>query len=82
MELPREEYWSGLPFPTPGDLPDPGIDSGSLASLPLAGRFLTTVPLGSPNKLQHSTKPECTKSEHLIAIPMNSTASVVTALDL
>ena len=27
----REEYWSGLPFPSPGDLPDPGIEPGSLA---------------------------------------------------
>ena len=27
----RQEYWSGLPFPSPGDLPDPGIESGSPA---------------------------------------------------
>ena len=26
MEFSRQEYWSGLPFPTPGDLPDPGIE--------------------------------------------------------
>ena len=31
MGFPRQEYWSGLPFPTPGDLPDPGIKSGSPA---------------------------------------------------
>ena len=31
MELSRQEYWSGLPFPSPGDLPDPGIKPGSLA---------------------------------------------------
>ena len=29
MELSRQEYWSGLPFPSPGDLPDPGVDPGS-----------------------------------------------------
>ena len=29
MEFSRQEYWSGLPFPSPGDLPDPGIESGS-----------------------------------------------------
>ena len=29
MEFSRQEYWSGLPFPSPGDLPDPGIDPGS-----------------------------------------------------
>ena len=38
----RQEYWSMLPFPTPGDLPDPGIKLLSLASLALAGRFFTT----------------------------------------
>ena len=31
MEFSRQEYWSGLPFPSPGDLPDPGIESGSPA---------------------------------------------------
>ena len=40
--FPREEYWSGLPFPTPGDLPDPGIEPESLVSLALAGGFFTT----------------------------------------
>ena len=32
MEFPRPEYWSGVPFPTPGDLPNPGIESTSLVS--------------------------------------------------
>ena len=31
MGFPRREYWSGLPFPSPGDLPDPGIEPGSPA---------------------------------------------------
>ena len=31
MEFSRQEYWSGLPFPSPGDLPDPGINPGSPA---------------------------------------------------
>jgi len=31
MGFSREEYWSGLPFPSPGDFPDPGIEPGSLA---------------------------------------------------
>ena len=39
----RQEYWSGLPFPTPGALPDLGIEPTSLASSALAGRFFTTV---------------------------------------
>ena len=37
----RQEYWSRLPFPPPGDLPDPGIEPMSLASPALAGRFFT-----------------------------------------
>ena len=43
-EFSRQEYWSGLPFPTPGDLPDPGIEPAYLASAALAGGFFTTVP--------------------------------------
>ena len=38
----RQEYWSGLPFPSPGDLPDPGIQFVSLMSPALASRFFTT----------------------------------------
>ena len=38
----RQEYWSGLPFPSPGDLPDPGIEPESLMSPALAGGFFTT----------------------------------------
>ena len=43
--LPRQDYWSGLPFPSPGDLPDPGIEPTSPA---LAGGFFTTEPPGKP----------------------------------
>ena len=32
LEFPRQEYWSGLPFPSPGDLPDPGIEPVSPVS--------------------------------------------------
>ena len=39
MGFPRQEYWSGVPFPTPGDLPDPGIEPPSLGSPALAGGF-------------------------------------------
>ena len=46
MGFSREEYWSGLPCPPPGDLPDPGIKSMSLMSPALAGRFFTTEPPG------------------------------------
>ena len=44
MEFSRQEYWSGLLFPSPGDLPDPGIESVSPESPALAGRFFTIVP--------------------------------------
>ena len=43
MEFSRQEYWSGIPFPTPGDLPNPGIE---LASPALAGRLFTTNATG------------------------------------
>ena len=46
MEFFRLEYWSGLPFPFPGDLPDPGIELAPLMSPALAGGFFTTVPSG------------------------------------
>ena len=45
MGFPRQESWHGLPFPSPGDLPDPGIQ---LSSPALAGGFLTTEPPGKP----------------------------------
>ena len=45
MGFPRQEYWSGLPFPSLGDLPGPGIEPASPA---LAGEFFTWEPLGKP----------------------------------
>ena len=50
METSRQDYWSGLPFPTPGDFPDPGIKPTSLVSPALAGRFFTTAPPGKFNE--------------------------------
>ena len=43
MGLSQEKYWIGLPFPPPGDLPDPAIKPAAPA---LAGRFFTTEPPG------------------------------------
>ena len=48
MGFSRQEYWSGLPYPTPGDLPHPGIEPSSPA---LAGKFFTTGPLGKPPQI-------------------------------
>ena len=56
MEVSRQEYWSGLPFPTPGDLPHPGIKLLSPVSPALANRFFTTEPPGMPIKVIIATK--------------------------
>ena len=48
MGVPRQEYWSGLPVPTPGNPPDPGTEPASLVSPSLAGGFFTTMPPGKP----------------------------------
>ena len=48
MEFSMQEYWSKLPFPTPGHHSDLGIEPTSLVSPALAGRFFTTVPPGKP----------------------------------
>ena len=47
MGLPRQEYWSGLPFPYPGDLPNSGMEPRSPVSFALAGGLSTTEPPGS-----------------------------------
>ena len=49
MEFSRQQYWRGLPFSPPGDLPDPGIESTSLVSPALAGRFFATALSGKPS---------------------------------
>ena len=50
MGFSRQEYWSGVPFPTPGDLPDPGIEPASLGTPALAGESFTTGPPGRPRR--------------------------------
>ena len=58
MQFPRQEYWSGLPFPTAGVLPHPGIN---LTSRALAGRCFTAEPPGKPNEYLHQHKWEETE---------------------
>ena len=64
----RQEYWSGLPFPSPGDFPDPGIELASLASAALAGRFFTT---NAPWEALHIAEPgsESRDSHALLVTP-------------
>jgi len=51
MGFPRQEYWSGLPFPSSGDLPNPGIEFP--ASPTLAGGFFTTEPPEKPRNIEY-----------------------------
>ena len=51
MGFSRQEYWSGLPCPPPGDLPDPGIKPASPA---VTGGFFTTAPPGKPGRWRHT----------------------------
>ena len=63
MEFPRQEYWNGLPFPTPVDLPDLGIEPASPA---LASRFFTTVPPGKSRGSQSKMNPNRPIPRHII----------------
>ena len=55
MGFSTQEYWSGLSFPSPGDLSHPGIKPTSPVSPVLAGRFFTTEPPGNPQNIQKIT---------------------------
>ena len=64
MEISRQQCWSVLSFPTPGDLPDPAIEPGSLESSALAGRFFTTT--GEPIVLSKSFNKTETHGSHVV----------------
>ena len=75
MEFPRQEYWTGLPFPPPWDLSDPRMEPVSPASPALAGRLFTTEPPGKPLRLKErleicisSELPGDAKAAHLETI--------------
>ena len=59
----QTEYWSGLPFPTPGDLPDSGIKPTSPESPALAGGFFTTHHLGSLAGHSKCVLPRCSAGQ-------------------
>ena len=62
MGFPRQEYWSGLPFPSPGDLPEPGIQTLFSVSPALAGEFFTTAPPRKYKLLMNTLK--CSNGEY------------------
>ena len=66
MGFSKPEYWSGLPLPSPGDLPDPGI---KLASPALAGGFYPTEP---PQKPQALPSLGFSRQEHWSGLPFPS----------
>ena len=74
MEFSRQEYWSGLPFPSPGDLPNPGI---KLRSPALQADALTSEPPGEPFTLN---LPKLL-SLHITTIPINSYSALITDHD-
>ena len=65
----RQEYWSGLPFPPPGDLLDPGIEPATPAPPELASEFFTTVPPEGPIFAQACIrKKNCDLAEILVQL--------------
>ena len=72
MGLSRQEHWNRLPFPPPGDLPDPGIEPKSLASPALVGRFFTT------ESINHSS-PEVETTLHIYQL-MNKKCDIYTCI--
>ena len=63
MGFSRQEYWSGLPCPLPGDLPDPDIEPTSLVSPSLAGRFFTiSASWEAPPREEPAVFPQCDRS--------------------
>ena len=72
MEFSRQEDWSGLPFPTPGDLSDPEIEPMSLVAPALAGGYFTTAPSGKPIL---AIRPQLTTTEKYILLLEHITAS-------
>ena len=78
MEFSRQEYWSVLPFPAPGDLPDPGIKPMSLAC---QGDSLPMIQQGKPHLL-NKTIWKIEKEKYLIFDFLDSTTNVASQRDL
>ena len=70
MRFSRQEYWSGLLFPSPGDLPHPGIEAVSLECSALAGGFFTTAPPPPPHCLFFPKRHPARKSDVELSLEM------------
>ena len=83
MEFSRQEHWSGLPFPSPGDLTNPGIELLSLVSPALAGVFFTTVPLCAAWTYQSGRTQKARESDRIEAMCFyNLTLEMIPSLSL
>ena len=69
MELSQQEYWSRLPFPPPGDLPNPGTEPASPASFALQVDLLPLRDLGSPHVCNWHLSRDETASCNIGALP-------------
>ena len=81
MEFSRQEYWNGLPFPTPGDIPNPGMEprfptlqADSLPSEPLLSRFSRVRLCVTPETAAHQALPSLgfSRQEHWSGLPFPS----------
>ena len=68
--FPRQEYWSGLPFPPPGDLPDPRLNL-DLMSPVLVGRFFAKSGMGTQNVIQVNNHSRLWVKIHEVFLPMS-----------
>ena len=70
MGFPRQDYWSGFPFPSPGDLPHPGVECGSPISPASVVRSLPVSHQGSPGGMEAPGM----ERTHITPITLNSVA--------
>ena len=77
MEFSRQEYWSGLPWPPPGDLPDPGIELVFLTSPALGGGFFTTSTTWEALKCALNSKSAAAAAAVVIVIIITTSSSSI-----
>ena len=80
MRFSRQEYWSRLSFPTPGDLLDRGIKPTSLVSPALAGGFFTTAPPGKP--VTRFSPMNCEQEQWWVKLPGSNSTHIHPLLSL